>query len=71
MERLLSSNNQIALSPLWLQPMGKNCGLHHRNGTMIPTFSKTKDCRQHALVTYTKQALKAGSLLVLRVQRLE
>ena len=39
------------------------------------TFRKTKDCRQHVLVTYAKRALKVGSLLVtvrvLKVQRLE
>ena len=62
--------HQIA-SSLWLQTVGKTCGLRNRNGTMIHSFSKTKDWRQHALVTYTKWVLKMGSSLVLRVQRLE
>ena len=63
--------HQIALSSLWLQPEVKTCCLYHRNGTIIHTFRKTKYCRQHVLATYTKWALKVGSLLVLRVQRLE
>ena len=40
---------------------------------MVHTFRKSKDCRQHALVTYAKSALKVGSLLVtvrvLKMQR--
>ena len=60
---------------IWLEAVGKTCGLRRRNETMTDTFRKTKDCRQHALVNYAKSALKVGSLLVavrlLKVQRLE
>ena len=41
----------------------------------LSTFRKTKDCREHARVTFAKWALKVGILLVtvrvLNVQRLE
>ena len=62
-ESLLSSNTSNRFKFI----VTPTRGLRHRNGTMIHNFRKTKDCRQHALVTYTKRALKTGSLL----QRLE
>ena len=70
-ESLLSSITSNHFKSIVTPTRGKTCGLHHRNGTMLHTFRNTKDYRQHALVTYTKWVLKVGSLLVLRVQRLE
>ena len=70
-ESLLSSNTSNRFKFIVIQPVGKTCDLRHRNGTMIHKYRKSKDCRQHALVTCTKKALKVGSLLLLRVRRLE
>ena len=70
-DSLLSNNTSNRYKFIMTPTRGKICGLRRRNGTMIHTFRKTKDCGQHALVTYTKCALKMGSLLVVRVQRLE
>ena len=70
-EGILLSNTSITLSSLLLQPVGKTRRQHHRNGTVIHTFRKSKDCRQQALATDTKWALKEGSLQELRVQYLE
>ena len=70
-ESLLSNNKSNHYKSILTPTRGKTCGLHCRNGTMIHTLKKTKDRGQHALVIYTKVALKMGSSLVPRVQRLE
>ena len=51
-----STTHQIALSSLWPQPVGKleAFAAEMENNS---TFTKTKDCRQHALVTCVKWAL--------------
>ena len=58
-----STTHQIALSSLWPQPVGKLEAFvaEMENNS---TFTKTKDCRQHALVTCAKWALQMGRLLV-------
>ena len=64
--------HQIALSSLWIQPEGKSVAFVAEMDNNS-TFTKTKDCRQHALVTCVKWALQVVRLLVtvrvLNVQR--
>ena len=55
-EGLFSNNTWNRYKFIKTPTRGKTCGLRRRNGTMIHTFKKTKDCRQHALVTCTKWA---------------
>ena len=55
--------HQIALSSLRLQPWENLWPWSHKWNNNS-TFRKIKDCRQHAIVTCAKWALKVGSLLV-------
>ena len=70
-ESLLSSNTSNYFKFIVTPTRRKNLWSPSQKWNTIHNFWKTKDCRQHALVNYTKWALKVGSLLVLRVQRLE
>ena len=52
-ESLLSSNTSNRFKTIVTPTRGKNLWPPLQNGTIIHNFRKTKDCRQHALVTYT------------------
>ena len=70
-ESLLSKNASHCFKFIMTPTRRKNLWSPSQKWNAIHNFRKTKDCRQHALVNYTKWALKVGSLLVLRVPRQE
>ena len=70
-ESLLSSNTSNHFNFMVTPARGKNLGPLSKKCNYVLYLQGNQGLWQHAPVTYTKWALKVGSLLVVRVQRLE